>query len=94
MRRIGLLALLAAAVVVLIAACGAQESGGADTLDGEALVQERCADCHALSRVTEARKTQAQWQQTVERMVAQGARLNPEEQEAVVEYLAEAYPAP
>jgi hypothetical protein len=85
---------VATVVVVLLAACGSQGGSAAtDTLDGQALVEERCSECHPLTRVTEARKTQAEWQSTVERMVAQGARLNEEEQRAVVEYLAETYPA-
>ena len=62
------------------------------TLNGQVLMQERCAKCHDLERVTGAKKTLEQWETTVTRMVTIGADLNPEEQEAVNRYLAEAYP--
>lgn len=94
MRHTVVPTVLAALMIALLAACGAQgEPAGTDTLDGEALAQERCAECHPYSRVTEASKNQEGWQQTVERMVANGARLNAEEVKAVVEYLGEAHPA-
>ena len=60
-------------------------------LDGEALLKERCTVCHSLSRVEQARKTEADWRKTVERMVGKGAALNQEEQTAVIRYLAETY---
>ena len=97
MRRttvLPVLTLLAVLLISLLAACGAQqEPAGAETLDGKALVEERCSVCHPLTRVTEASKSQEGWQQSVERMVAQGAKLNEQEQQAVIAYLAEAYPA-
>jgi mono/diheme cytochrome c family protein len=88
----GILALLV--LSTLVAACGAQQGGssGSGTLDGKALVEERCSVCHGLDRVTSASKSRAEWQANVERMVEQGADLNAAEQEAVIEYLAEAYP--
>lgn len=61
-------------------------------LDGEALTKERCVGCHDLSRVETARKGEADWASTVQRMVDKGTRLSAEEQEAVVEYLAAIYP--
>lgn len=88
------LTLLAVLLISLLAACGAQqEPAGTETLDGKALVEERCSVCHPLTRVMEASKSQEGWQQTVERMVAQGAKLNEQEQQAVIAYLAETYPA-
>ena len=63
------------------------------SLDGEALVQERCTKCHSLDRVVRARKSVAEWTSTVQRMVGKGADLTPDEQAAVIEYLAETYPA-
>lgn len=60
--------------------------------DGQALVQERCTDCHSLERVERARKAKAEWQATVERMVKKGAQLSQKEQTAVIQYLAETYP--
>ena len=71
-----------------------QQDGGQsapETLDGKTLVEERCTECHGLDRTTEASKTKEEWQTTVERMVSKGTDLNTEEQEIVIEYLAETY---
>lgn len=61
-------------------------------LDGQKLLQERCTRCHSLDRVRQARKSEADWKATVERMVSKGAVLSAEELEAVVRHLAAAYP--
>jgi hypothetical protein len=86
--------LIAVSLVVLLstllAACGGQSTPA--TLDGKALVEERCTQCHSLDRVTSAHKTKEEWTTTVERMVSNGANLNTEEQGAVIEYLSANYP--
>ena len=61
-------------------------------LDGQALVQERCTECHSLGRVERAGKTEAGWKANVERMVKKGTQLSQKEQIAVIQYLAETYP--
>jgi hypothetical protein len=61
-------------------------------LDGKALVQERCTQCHDLQRVEAAKKTGDEWKANVERMVSLGAKLDEAEQEAAIDYLTEAYP--
>jgi hypothetical protein len=86
----------------LLAACGARdetavptaEPGGGTpvTLDGKALLEERCTKCHDLGRVEQAKKTEEEWKANVERMVSKGAELDQAEQELVIQYLAEAYP--
>jgi cytochrome c5 len=60
--------------------------------DGEAMLQDRCTQCHSLSRITGASKSAEGWRSAVERMVNYGAVLNVEELEALVQYLAETYP--
>ncbi len=60
-------------------------------LDGETLLNERCAGCHALARTTSAQKTESEWDQTVTRMVNLGANLTVAEQEILVRFLAETY---
>jgi mono/diheme cytochrome c family protein len=79
---------------ILLAACGGSkgEEGSLTMLNGKALVEERCSVCHNLGRIKAAQKTQEEWKATVKRMLANGAKLNQAEQEAVIEYLAEAYP--
>ncbi|MBN1317697.1 MAG: hypothetical protein JXA42_19595 [Anaerolineales bacterium] len=61
-------------------------------LDGKALVQDRCTQCHDLGRVESAQKTEVEWKTTVERMVSKGSKLDASEQAAVIQYLAETYP--
>jgi mono/diheme cytochrome c family protein len=95
MRWILAIAVLALILTSVLAACSGaakQEPAASSTLDGEALVEERCSTCHGLDRVTSASKTRDEWQANVERMVNNGAELNEAEQEAVIDYLAEAYP--
>jgi len=81
----------------LLAACGdgsqKQDEGQSapETLDGKTLVEERCAECHGLERVTGTSKMKEEWKTTVERMVSKGADLNAEEQEVVIEYLTATY---
>jgi hypothetical protein len=97
-----LLVLLAALLVPLLAACGtktgspstkADPSGTTSTLDGQTLVEQRCTVCHSLRQVTQARKTEQGWRQTVQRMVSYGAQLNQQEEQVVIQYLAQTYPA-
>jgi len=97
-----LFVLLAALLVPLLAACGTKAdppttntdpSGATSTLDGKVLVEQTCSQCHPLSRVTQARKTERGWRDTVQRMVSYGAPLNQEEEQVVIQYLAKTYPA-
>lgn len=60
-------------------------------IDGAALLNDRCTACHNLDRVKNAKKTSAQWAETVTRMVGKGAKLNAVEQKALVDYLAKTY---
>mgnify|MGYP000931480453 CR=1 FL=1 len=59
---------------------------------GEKLVQERCSVCHSLSRVESKSASYDQWEQTVNRMIANGAQLNEDEKQLVIDYLAATYP--
>jgi mono/diheme cytochrome c family protein len=61
------------------------------TQDGAALLQERCSVCHSTDRVTQAKKTKAEWDTTVTRMVGKGAQLSDAEKQILVDYLAANY---
>ena len=98
-RRINMLSacvLLTVLMGALIVACAstepAPEPGAPGTADGQALVEDRCARHHDLTRVEQAKKTPEEWKATVERMVGKGAKLTDGEQAAVIAYLSEAYP--
>jgi len=60
--------------------------------EGLTLLEERCTECHSLSRVTSKSKTLEEWRRTVERMVNKGTVLSDAEQEILIDYLAETYP--
>jgi len=85
-------------MVLVLAACGgnqtapsSDETADPAAIDGAALLQDRCTSCHGLDRTTGEQKTQAEWNDTVTRMVDKGAKLNADEQTALVEYLAATY---
>ena len=67
---------------------GGEEGGEPGAmLDGETLVNERCTVCHTRERIDAADKDEAGWTETVDRMIANGAVLNAEERQAVIDYL-------
>ena len=68
-----------------------QPTEEASVLDGEGLLESRCTRCHDLNRVRNAKKTLAEWEQNVTRMIGKGAELNEEEKDFLVNFLAETY---
>ena len=86
------------AVCLLMAGCAqpqpAPESDAQPSdqmLDGEALLQDRCTQCHGLEQVTNKTKNADEWAETVIRMVGKGATLNDDEQATLIEYLTANY---
>jgi hypothetical protein len=61
------------------------------SINSDALLQQRCTVCHNLNRVTNKTWSLQQWEQNVSDMIRKGARLNAEEKDALVNYLAENY---
>jgi cytochrome c5 len=61
------------------------------SVEGKALLEERCVSCHDLSRIENEKKTVDGWKSTVERMVKKGAQLSSSEQEILIKYLSEMY---
>ena len=96
--RLLLLVMLAGTI---LAACGSGSTatpvptsksvGNNTALDGQALMQEHCSVCHSITRVTSAHHTAAQWQNTVNRMINHGAKLAPQEEQVLIDYLAQNY---
>ena len=54
---------------------------------GQALVEAHCSGCHSLSLVAGARRGEAQWAETVDRMRDYGAEMNDEESARIVAFL-------
>lgn len=61
------------------------------TFSGLTLLNDWCTECHTLDRVRSASKTQEEWRETVTDMVDRGADLDEQEQEVLLEYLAQVY---
>ncbi len=59
--------------------------------EGSALVSGVCAGCHSVDMVLVQSKSRGEWESTVQDMVFRGAQIFPEEQAAIVNYLAEHY---
>ena len=93
-RTTSLISILVLVLLVgaFLAACGASQTPAVTTPDGQKLLNERCTVCHNLNRVTSAHKTADQWTTTVERMVGKGAQLDAQEQQTLIDYLAQTYP--
>jgi len=57
-----------------------------EALQKEAL-QKVCGACHALERVTASRRSRAQWDETMDKMISLGAKGTEEEFAAIMAYL-------
>jgi cytochrome c-type biogenesis protein CcmH/NrfF len=78
----------------LLVSCGTSNttpSATGSSSDGQTLMQERCSVCHSTDRITSAHKTADQWTTTVTRMISHGAKLNTQEQQTLIDYLAANY---
>jgi mono/diheme cytochrome c family protein len=66
----------------------------ADTSLVKVLVKKVCGTCHELGIVTSQRKSPADWDATVTKMMGMGAQLTDDQADEVVDYLARTYRAP
>jgi sulfite dehydrogenase len=58
---------------------------------GAELTQAKCAVCHEIQHVVQARQSRAEWEETMRRMVQRGAPLAPDEIRVITDYLATYY---
>jgi len=79
----------AALMIWLLAAPGCTPQGSAPDASsaGATVVSRRCSICHTLDRVESAKKDEAAWNATIDRMRAKGAVVSAEEQAQIVAYL-------
>jgi competence protein ComEA len=54
---------------------------------GKDLVMNVCTVCHEVTRITSKKKTKEEWNDTVDKMAARGARASDAEFETIVAYL-------
>ncbi|KFN40080.1 hypothetical protein KN63_00395 [Smithella sp. F21] len=55
--------------------------------EGKAIVDKSCSACHGIKKVESAKKSAAEWEVTLDRMIKKGAKVKPEERDAVLKYL-------
>lgn len=96
-NRLVSMLLVLLAVFILTTACssGASSTTAAPAsttaLDGATLVQQRCSVCHPVTFIEKSRHTAADWKTIVDQMIGRGARLTPDEETLVVNFLAANY---
>src|SRR5438552_104820 len=79
--------------LVLCATAAAQGKQAAKQLpagEAKAIVETACTACHALTLITDAQHTPADWKLLVERMVAAAANVPKKKKQMVTDYLAKA----
>ncbi|MBO0862633.1 MAG: helix-hairpin-helix domain-containing protein [Chloracidobacterium sp.] len=69
---------------------GAQEKSQEVPAVKETL-QKVCGSCHGLDRVTASRRSRAQWEETIDKMVSLGAQGTDEEFTSILNYLVRQY---
>jgi cytochrome c5 len=63
----------------------------APAVNGAELLEKKCSTCHPSARAKGLKKTAAEWETTVKRMISKGVKLADAEKKALVEYLAKTY---
>lgn len=57
-----------------------------------AVLKQTCLGCHGIESIEQHRMNRTQWEREVEKMQRWGARVTPENKDALVDYLANRYP--
>lgn len=89
--RIAVVAVAASLGLIAAAAagCSGESTQKPAVAKPETLLDTRCAECHDLSRVNGVSFDRAGWEKIIDRMIQRGARLNADERQVLVDYLAE-----
>jgi len=61
---------------------------------GQSEVQAACGPCHAITVVTSARKSEAEWASTVDAMITRGAPVADADYDVIVNYLTRNFSPP
>jgi len=78
---------LAPILTALLLAASVQAQDDLPDGVGKDLVMNVCTQCHELARITSKRRTKEEWNDTVDKMAARGAKASDEEFETIVAYL-------
>ena len=90
-RNLGIFLIICLLVMTgfILSACGPEADA---PLEGKAILEDQCVECHNLSRVKSASKTREEWSRTIDRMISLGAELPSEERDLLLDYLETTYP--
>jgi cytochrome c2 len=96
-KRISYIVLMVVILSVLISSCSGlpwtqEEANRSVILDGEGLLNNRCVECHTLTRVLSARFTLEEWTVVVDRMLRKDIPMTAEERQVLIDYLFQNYP--
>src|SRR5207247_7015150 len=95
MTKNSLFGLLMAMVFCSIVSAQGQGGQPARSLpegNGKSIVETACTTCHAVTMITNAGHTSADWKLLMERMVSAGAEVPPNQIAMVTDYLAKSFP--
>jgi hypothetical protein len=74
-------------IVLIISLCMLSPAFALASDSPKDIVEKQCSKCHPTSIVYDAKKSQDEWEKTVDRMITYGTNLSKEEREAVIQYL-------
>jgi len=87
-RRWLLISITGIVMLLLIVAC-AQTAETTEIVpsEAEALIQERCSDCHTADRVFNEDYSREGWSEVFDDMIDKGADVSPAEKEVMIDWL-------
>jgi competence protein ComEA len=74
--------------ILYLAFALASDAGSLPPGDGQPIVQQKCASCHALKVITTKKASRQQWSTTVDQMITRGAEVSDDDVETLLDYLA------
>ncbi|MBI4478951.1 MAG: helix-hairpin-helix domain-containing protein [Acidobacteria bacterium] len=80
-----------ASIVLGASVASAQRGGSAEAGGGPEMIQQACSGCHELTRITQVKKTAAQWEETLADMVRRGAPVLEGERPMLLQFLVNNY---
>jgi competence protein ComEA len=87
--RIWLLAALSASAAASLSVQAQTSADGLPAGPAKDLFVMRCSQCHTIESVTDKRKSESDWRMSVTQMASYGVNLTPDEEDAIVNYLAQ-----
>ena len=88
LKRWLLISFIGIALLLLIVACAqTEEAPEAAPSDAQALIEDRCSDCHTADRVFNADYDREGWVEVFDDMIDKGADVSPEEKEIMIDWL-------